>query len=208
MRITNSLTREVDVFSKGAVGTLRWTDIPDPTSKDAVTIRKKLEIANQRDLANMLKANFYESVVTNTCLIRTHAWLTDTRFKSEAIEESYNYFRDGIEYSIVRYRSFPDASTGGGTAPHRVLPALDETEPVGGGGWLVQVRAIVADDSTPDSIRAAHDSLVAAQAELTGVFDFHVFDRRASDTRVAPKISSTPIPLPPSVAGAVGGSRN
>ena len=38
-------------------GTLRWTDIPDPTGNRPVTQRKEIEIPDQRNLLTILADN-------------------------------------------------------------------------------------------------------------------------------------------------------
>jgi mediator of RNA polymerase II transcription subunit 18, fungi type len=75
------------------------------------------------------------------------------------------------------------------------------------GRWTIRIRALVVDDSTPDSIRAAHERLLAIQTRFQGVLDFPVFDRRVHDTRIAPRISETPIPLPRGIAAVRGAAR-
>ncbi|KXH67931.1 hypothetical protein CSAL01_01100 [Colletotrichum salicis] len=59
-------------------GTLRWTDFPDPPQvRSSVTQRKKTEIWDQRNLLSVMKDNNYQ-------------------FKSEAIEETYQFFREDL----------------------------------------------------------------------------------------------------------------
>jgi len=126
------------------------------------------------------------------------------RFKSEAVEESYSFFRDNIEYTLTRYLQLPPGATSGtGPLP---LPAWDALTPVDPAGkWVLWVRTHVVEDTTPEKMHRALDELVAVRdGELHGVFDFKVLDRRAYDTRVSQvPISTTPVPLPQTVRAGI-----
>ncbi len=142
---------------------------------------------------------------------RPCGWLTVTRFKSETVEESYSYFRDSIEYSLVRYYLVPTVATGppgpdGGSSqpqpqpepePLDSLPAWDQLTPVDPAGkWILYVKTEVPEDNSPENMQKAQDELMAVREQLTGVFDFKVFDRRAHDTRIAQPVTNIPAPLP------------
>lgn len=51
--------------------------------------------------------------------------------------------------------------------------------------WFLHVKAHVLQDNKPDEIRKAQDQLLAIRAELDGVFDFRLIDRKVHDTRIA-----------------------
>ena len=132
---------------------------------------------------------------------RSTTSLIDGRLKSEAIEETYSYFRDNIEYTLTRYLQLPPSPPNGSPQP-QVLPAWESLTPLDPAGkWVLWVRTHVVDDTSPEKMQRAHDDLVTVRdGELHGVFDFQVLDRRAYDTRLAQApISNTPVPLPQTV---------
>ncbi|KAJ9149471.1 Mediator of RNA polymerase II transcription subunit 18 [Pleurostoma richardsiae] len=167
-------------------GTLRWTDIPDPTGNRPVTQRKKVDIPDQRNLIRVVQDNGHV-------------------FKSEAIEESHTYFRDNLEFTILRYHSLPqDQQSSGAPAPRSSLPPWDTLatqDPAG--KWLLLVRAHVAEDTSPEKMQKAHDELTAVRDELLGVFEFRILDRRVHDTRIAQQQNNMPAALPQKIQ--VGG---
>jgi mediator of RNA polymerase II transcription subunit 18, fungi type len=119
--------------------------------------------------------------------------LTPNRFKSQVIEESCFFFNDDIEYVLTRWHKLPPAD-------NLALPAWDALIPVDPtGGWVFLIRTHVFEENSPDKMKRALDDLTAAQKQLSGIFEFKVVDRRAHDTRLVQKVSSTPIPLPQTV---------
>ncbi|ERT03310.1 uncharacterized protein SPSK_09479 [Sporothrix schenckii 1099-18] len=167
------------ILSGAAQGTLRWTDIPDPTGGSSatgitrlVTQRKKVELPETRNLPAILTDNGY-------------------RFKSELIEESFIFYSNGNEYVLARYHRLPSAAPaapGTPLTPLAALPSWDQITNSAGVDpsrqWLFFVRRHVVDDTSPDKMKKALEALEAARAQLTGIFAFVPVDRRAHDTRI------------------------
>ncbi|PTB63144.1 hypothetical protein BBK36DRAFT_1127356 [Trichoderma citrinoviride] len=157
-------------------GILRWTDFPDPPrNQPLLAQRKKVELWDQRKLLSVLQENNHQ-------------------LKTETVEETYRFFRDDVEFCLTRHyfvgplenyvplSSKPAAPT----APMPTLPAWDSLTRVDAQNrWILQVKAHVVQDNKPDEIKKAQDQLLKFRADLEGVFDFKVFDRRVHDTRVA-----------------------
>jgi mediator of RNA polymerase II transcription subunit 18 len=155
-------------------GVLRWNDFPDATGSRVVAQRKVVEIQDQKNLTQTLEEN-------------------DQKFKSELIEESFSYYRDNIEYSLMRLHGLPNAKAA--MAPAQSLPPWADLQPVSD-EWILYIKAIVV-DATPETMQHAVDALMSIRVDLTGVFDFKVFDRRVHDTRTAsPQVNTLPGPLP------------
>jgi mediator of RNA polymerase II transcription subunit 18, fungi type len=115
-------------------------------------------------------------------------------YKNEAIEESYQFFRDQVEFCLFRHYALPTANP---TQPSTSLPpwnTLSPGDPMK--RWLLVVKAHVVQDNKPDEVIKAQDQLMAVRNELEGVFDFKVFDRKVHDTRVAMEVRTMPAPLP------------
>ncbi|KAL1889747.1 hypothetical protein Sste5346_008735 [Sporothrix stenoceras] len=188
------------ILNGSAPGTLRWTDIPDPTGGSSateimrmITQRKKVELADTRNLPAILTDNGY-------------------RFKSELIEESFIFYNNGNEYVLVRYHRLPSsapAAPGTPPTPLSALPTWDSITNVPGGPpsgappvdpsrqWLFFVRRHVLDDTSPEKMKKAVEELEAARTQLTGIFAFVPVDRRAHDTRVerpAGGVNNAPAP--------------
>ncbi|KAE9581393.1 Mediator of RNA polymerase II transcription subunit 18 [Colletotrichum fructicola] len=158
-------------------GTLRWTDFPDPPQggRSTVTQRKKTEIWDQRNLPAVMKDNNY-------------------LFKSEAIEETYQFFRDEVEFCLSRHYIL---QMNGGGAPLTHLAPWENLSPADPGRrWMFLIKVHVHQDNKPDEILKAHEHLATIRRELEGVFDFKQFDRRIHDTRVAVEMRNAPAPLP------------
>lgn len=116
------------------------------------------------------------------------------RFKAETIEEIYRFFRDEIEFSLVKQYFFkpiaeftPLESRNGVVAePSADLPSWDALTPVDmQNRWILQAKVHVLQDNKPDEIRKGQDKLTAVRNELEGVFEFRNIDRKVHDTRVA-----------------------
>ncbi|CAK7271170.1 hypothetical protein SEPCBS119000_004463 [Sporothrix epigloea] len=179
------------IVSGSAPGTLRWTDLPEPTGGNSATgivrlatQRKKLELTDTRNLPAILMDNGY-------------------RFKSELIEESFVFYNNGNEYALVRNHRLRDAvSAAPGTPPPPLasLPSWDDLmasatfDP--SRQWLFFVRRHVHGDTTPEKIKEALDELEAVRVQLTGIFAFKPVDRRAYDTRIERPINNVPAPMP------------
>ncbi|ROT40433.1 hypothetical protein SODALDRAFT_321781 [Sodiomyces alkalinus F11] len=158
-------------------GVLHWTDFPEPPQKGSfVTQRKKTEIWDQQNLLSIMRDNNY-------------------LLKCEAIEETYQFFRDDVEFCLFRHYLLPPSGDG---KPLAVLgdweTTFSPTDP--GKRWLFMVKVHVLQDNQPDEVRKAHEKLTNIRRELEGVFEFKVFDRRIHDTRVAVEMRSGPAPLP------------
>jgi mediator of RNA polymerase II transcription subunit 18, fungi type len=127
--------------------------------------------------------------------------LSHCSFKSESIEESYTYFRDNIEYSLVQYRPLPALpGADGQPLPLQSMPPWDEIDPVDPAcKWILFVRSHVLEDNSPEKMQKAHEELMAIRDELLGVFEFKIFDRRAHDTRLTQQTNNMPAPLPQKV---------
>ncbi|KAL6862236.1 mediator complex, subunit Med18 [Trichoderma novae-zelandiae] len=157
-------------------GILRWTDFPDPPRNQPILAqRKKVELWDQKKLLSVLQENNHQ-------------------LKTETIEEMYRFFRDDVEFCLTRHyfvgpleNYVPLASKPAApTAPKPTLPAWDSLTRVDAQNrWILQVKAHVVQDNKPDEIKKAQDQLLRFRADLEGVFDFKVFDRRVHDTRVA-----------------------
>ena len=101
-----------------------------------------------------------------------------SRNKSDLVEESYHWWFNDVEYSMVRTYLIsldPNPQTAG------QVPSLAGLEPIGD-FWLLYVRTRV--EATPDRMQQAQSQLQQIRDQLLGVFDFKVWDRRAHDTRI------------------------
>ncbi|KAH7148321.1 mediator complex, subunit Med18 [Dactylonectria macrodidyma] len=156
-------------------GMLRWTDFPDPPhGRPLLTQRKKVELWDQKKLPSVMRDNHYQ-------------------FKTETIEEVYRFFREDVEFSLVRHYFLkpldhytPLEMRGQFDIPLASLPAWESLTPIDmQKRWFLQVKANVLQDNKPDEIRKAQDQLLAIRGELEGVFDFKTIDRKVHDTRVA-----------------------
>ncbi|KAG7116465.1 hypothetical protein HYQ44_007084 [Verticillium longisporum] len=158
-------------------GVLRWTDFPDPPHKgSAVTQRKKNEIWEQRNLPSIMRDNKYQ-------------------LKSEAIEETFQFYRDDAEFCLFRHYQLPP--TPDGTPLARVgawETGFTPSDPAR--RWIFLVKVHVLQDNKPDEILKAHEQLANIRRDLEGVFEFKTFDRRIHDTRVAVEMRNAPAPLP------------
>ncbi len=119
--------------------------------------RKSIQIPEQRFLVSILLDNSHRyahvlapkghSTGTPASLVhpRRH------RFKSDAIEESYTYFRDGIEFSLVRYYELPKAYTNDGKPqPRLTFPAWGDLDPVDPARkWVLFVKSHVPGGQLP-----------------------------------------------------------
>ncbi|KAH8892479.1 hypothetical protein GQ53DRAFT_822695 [Thozetella sp. PMI_491] len=145
------------------LGVFRWNDIPEPTGPRAVihVQRRMLEIKD-KNLDRILQENKMAR-------------------KSHAIEETYKWYRDGLEFTLSRvYGLNPDLlSPPDQDGP--ALPPLSQLDPILP-SWTLIVRTI-APDSTPAQVQQAVAQLHEIHAKLMGVFEFKLFDRRVHDTR-------------------------
>ncbi|KAL2116287.1 hypothetical protein VTJ04DRAFT_8454 [Mycothermus thermophilus] len=146
--------------------TLRWNDLPDPTNRQidpSITQRRVLEIADPRAEKILAENKF--------------------RLKSSLIEESYRWWREGIEYCLTRHFQ---ASVTSESATSRQLPNPTTLQPVGT-NWMLYVRAKV-DNQPPSTMPARMKqrqlALLQIKQGLRGVVDFLAFDRRCHDTRI------------------------
>ncbi|KAF4452435.1 hypothetical protein F53441_4715 [Fusarium austroafricanum] len=155
-------------------GVLRWTDFPDPPrGQPLLTQRKKVELWEQRKLPSVLRENSHT-------------------FKTETIEEVYRFYRDEIEFCLVRHYFLqplenytPMETKQQQSVPLDTLPPWESLTPVDQQKrWFLQVKAHVVQDNKPDEIRKAQEQLMAIRRELEGVFDFRGIDRKVHDTRV------------------------
>ncbi|KAM5352782.1 hypothetical protein ACJ41O_005504 [Fusarium nematophilum] len=159
-------------------GILRWTDFPDPPhGRPMLTQRKKVELWDQKKLPSVLRDNQHQ-------------------FKTETIEEVYQFFREDIEFCLVRHyfiqpleNYVPMETKAQPSFPVTSLPAWETLTPVDmQKRWFLFVKAHVLQDNKPDEIRKAQDQLLAIRGELDGVFDFRSIDRKVHDTRVAQQL--------------------
>jgi mediator of RNA polymerase II transcription subunit 18 len=157
-------------------GILRWIDFPDPPhGRPWITQRKTVELWEQKNLPSVMRDNHY-------------------RFKTETVEEMYRFYRDDVEFCLVRHhfcRPLADYSplegrTSPELAPLPNLPAWDSLTPVDmQRRWILQIKTHVTQDNKPDEIRKAQETLTSTRNELEGAFDFKTVDRKVYDTRVA-----------------------
>ncbi|KXJ96645.1 mediator complex, subunit Med18 [Microdochium bolleyi] len=166
-------------------GLLRWTDFPDPLRDSPVTQRKKVEIAECRNLLLTMADNNHS-------------------FRGEMIQESYTFVRGSVEFVFTQYYHLPDAamralSTGSGpsptpapgsssssSSPAPTLPAWADLRPVDPARkWILSVRLSVVEDNQPEKMQKATDELLAVRGEMERLFEFKVVDRRVFDTRMA-----------------------
>ena len=103
--------------------------------------------------------------------------------KSQAIEESYKWWRDGVEFSLVRILALPPTLLSPDSA--QTFPLLADL-PAVAPMWMLYAR-VVAPESTPAQVGQCIEQLNDIHAKLFGVFDFKLFDRRVHDTRFAPQ---------------------
>ncbi|KAF7558426.1 hypothetical protein G7046_g5746 [Stylonectria norvegica] len=156
-------------------GTLRWTNFPDPPHDRPVLIqRKKVELWDQKKLSSLMRDNNHQ-------------------FKTEGIEEVYHFFREEVEFCLVRdYFSRPledyvplEQKTQP-AVPSATLPAWEDLTPIDlEKRWYLFVKIHVLQDDKPDELRKAQDQLLAIRDELDGVIEFLSIDRKVHDTRVA-----------------------
>ncbi|KAM0425672.1 hypothetical protein ACHAPT_009204 [Fusarium lateritium] len=156
-------------------GILRWTDFPEPPhGRPMLTQRKKVEVWEQRNLPLVMRDNNFQ-------------------FKTEIIEETHRFYRDDVEFCLVRsYFLHPHSryvsveSRTESFLPLDSLPPLESLVPVDmEKRWFLHVKTHVMKDNKPDELRKAQDQLLAIRAELEGVFDFRSIDRKVYDTRIA-----------------------
>ena len=95
--------------------------------------------------------------------------------KAEAVEESYHWWLNKIEYVLTKVYPVP-----AGNAPAQEIPDLDALSPLAP-FWVLHIRAQV--ESSPERLQNGQDQLAQLQKQLIGIFDFKAFDRRAYDTR-------------------------
>lgn len=172
-------------------GILRWTDFPDPPhGRPILTQRKKVELWEQKKLPSIMRDNLYQYDQTS---LRTVQELTHLRFKTETIEEVYRFFREEVEFCLVRHyflkpldHYVPLEMRGQQASASPSLPAWESLTPIDmQKRWFLLVKANVLQDNKPDEIRKAQDQLLAIRNELEGVFEFKTIDRKVHDTRVA-----------------------
>ncbi|KAI5462045.1 mediator complex, subunit Med18 [Mariannaea sp. PMI_226] len=167
--------RSVDLDS--TPGTLRWTDFPDPPhGRPVLTQRKKVELWDQKKLPSVMRDNQHT-------------------LKGETIEEIYRFFREDIEFCLVRqYYPYAYAPNYAPTTPSGWVPAAPEAKLPAWENlitvdtqkrWFLFVKAHVLQDHKPDEIRKVQDQLLGIRNELDGVFDFRSIDRKVYDTRIA-----------------------
>lgn len=161
-------------------GVLRFTDFPDPPLKGAnanLTQRKKTEIWDQKNLPSIMRDNNYV-------------------LESEAIEETYQFFRDDVEFCLFRHYLLRSVVTDNTPLAHvgDWETTFTPTDP--GQRWLFMIKVHVVQDSKPEEVLKAHEQLASIRRELEGVFEFRTFDRRVHDTRVAVEMRNAPAPLP------------
>ena len=99
------------------------------------------------------------------------------------IEESYQWWFNGIEYELLR--SFTLAPSLDSAAPPQI-PNPSSLKPVSP-LWILHVRAVVdsaPSDTMPERMKQGLSRLVQVRETFKGVFDFKVFDRRCHDTRI------------------------
>ncbi|KAF4976020.1 hypothetical protein FZEAL_7276 [Fusarium zealandicum] len=155
-------------------GILRWTDFPDPPrGQPLLAQRKKVELWDQKKLPSVMRDNNYQ-------------------FKTETVEEMYRFFREDIEFCLVRHHFLqplleyvPLEAKEQLSSPSATLPPWESLTPVDmQKRWFLQVKAHVVQDNKPDELRKTQEQLLAIRGELDGVFDFKAIDRRVLDPRV------------------------
>lgn len=124
------------------------------------------------------------------------------RFKTETVEEVYQFFRDDIEFCLTRHYFIKsigeysplEARMTPNEEPVAALPAWESLTRVDAQDrWILQVKAHVVQDNKPDEIRKAQDTLMNVRGELEGVFDFKIIDRKVHDTRVAQQMQGVQV---------------
>ncbi|GJC81420.1 mediator of RNA polymerase II transcription subunit 18 [Colletotrichum liriopes] len=146
-----------------------------PENRSSVTQRKKTEIWDQKNLLSVMRDNNYQ-------------------FKSEAVEETYQFFRDDVEFCLSRHYILQMNGDNGPLTQTAPWDTMSPADP--GRRWMFLIKVHVHQDNKPDEILKAHEQLANIRRELEGVFDFKMFDRRIHDTRVAVEMRNAPAPLP------------
>lgn len=155
-------------------GALFWSEIPDPASiagnQSLIMQRKKIEIHDQLKLQTVLADNEF-------------------RFKSEAIEETYDIYHrevDLLSFHLVRnYRLPPNVNPDGSRTPLPTLPSFDALEKQDPAGkWQLWAKAYVLDDQSPDKIKAARDALTKVRDDFGSTINFLTIDRKYHDTQI------------------------
>ncbi|KAJ4122744.1 hypothetical protein NW768_010186 [Fusarium equiseti] len=155
-------------------GILRWTDFPDPPRKQPLlTQRKMVELWEQKRLPSLMRDNNHT-------------------FKTETIEEVYHFYREEVEFCLVRHyflqpieNYVPMETKQQQSSPLGSLPSWDSLTPVDQQKrWFLHVKAHVVQDNKPEELVKVQEKLLATRRELEGVFDFRGIDRKVHDTRV------------------------
>ncbi|KAK3684188.1 mediator complex, subunit Med18 [Podospora appendiculata] len=139
---------------------LRFSDLPDPLNKNnppAITQRKMLEITDHR-LDKILADNKFTT-------------------KAESVEETYSWWLNNVEYALTRLSIVPPSDP---PAPPQQVPSVAALHPLAP-YWILYVRVQV--QSTPERMQHGYGLLTQALKNLSGIFEFKVFDRRVHDTR-------------------------
>ncbi|KAK3321234.1 Med18 protein-domain-containing protein [Cercophora scortea] len=134
---------------------LRFNDLPDPLNKNnppSITQRKMLEITDHH-LDKILADNKFTT-------------------KAESVEESYNWWLNNVEYALTRISIVPPSDP---PAPPQQVPNVAALQPLAP-YWILYVRVQV--ESTPERMQHGYGLLKQALKDLSGIFDFKVFDRR------------------------------
>lgn len=130
--------------------------------------RRKIEIHDQLNLPLVLGEN-------------------DFRFKSESIEETYDFYhREApVEFHLVRHYRLPQEP--GGDKPMSTVPSFEDLEKVDAAGkWTLWAVAYVLDDQSPEKIKAARDALSKVHEDLSSAgIVFRAVDRKYHDTSIA-----------------------
>jgi mediator of RNA polymerase II transcription subunit 18, fungi type len=107
-----------------------------------------------------------------------------------------HFFRENTEFLMTRHYPLPK-NLNDPSKPLSNLPAWENLTTVDSARrWILTVKVHVLEDNKPDEIKKQQDILMSVRKELEGVIDFKEFDRRCRDTRIAVRVSNTPVPLP------------
>jgi len=118
------------------------------------------------------------------------------RYKAEAVEEAYRFYRDEVEFCLSRHYHLSQHGQQR-LQPGEALPPWEGLVPVDPERrWLFAARSHVLQDNVPDELKKGQELMMGIKRELEGIFDFKMYDRRCRDTRVAREIDNTPVPLP------------
>ncbi|RFU36181.1 hypothetical protein B7463_g170, partial [Scytalidium lignicola] len=159
------------------LGTLRWTDLPDPAGARPVNSRLIVSIEDEKSLCKILVG-------------------MEHKFVREIIEETYRFVLGNAVFCLTRHLRIPDElqekEQDGSLRINSRLPAFETLTPFDPEDkWILTASIEVLNGNDPEQVQRGIDELMTMKSEFEGCYDFQLMDRHAFDTRVMVKTSST-----------------